>query len=209
MHLDNLADRQIVNILNFIWFVQVQCAQYGVKCDLRNTAFVKTGNIRCAGWFSEASESGPARLVCSMNRDDALEILVHEYAHLTQYVSGMTLWDTAGQSLEHIDKWLAGEYYEDIDTHIDNALQLELDNEKRTVKLITEWNLPIDVGGYTQRANAYLQFYLWLKHSKKWSSPNNSPYKNPRIVAAMKPTFRMNYTQLTPKLYTLFKEEKI
>jgi hypothetical protein len=207
MQFDKLTDTQIVTVLNFIWFVQFQCDHYGVKCDLRNTKFVKTGNIRCAGWFSEGGDT-PV-LVTAMNRDDALEILAHEYCHLTQYAEAKPLWDDTSTSIDHLDKWLAGEYCEDITTHIQNAIKLELDNEKRTVALIKKWNLPIDVPSYIQRANAYLQFYLWLGHSRKWSSPNNSPYKNPRIVAAMKPTFRMNYRVLTPKLYTLFKEENI
>jgi hypothetical protein len=209
MQVDNYTDEEIVNVLNFISFVQFECEQHGIVCDLRDTTFVKTGNIRCAGWFSEGGLLDHPKLVTAMNRPDALEILTHEYCHLTQYVEGLPLWSSAGASIEELDKWLSGEYVEDIDHHIQNAIQLELDNEKRTVKCIKQWNLPIDTVVYTRKANAYLQFYLWLRHSRKWSSPNNSPYRNPRIVAAMKDTFRMDYTKLTPKLLALFEQEKI
>lgn len=224
MLIETYTDEEIVKVLNFISFVQFECDRYNIKCSLRNVKFVRDGAIRCAGWFEKTSpleahllndslnpikKDLRSELVAAMNRDDALEILTHEYCHLTQFVEGMPLWEIASDSLEKIDYWLMGEDIKNIDGHIDNVIQLELDNEKRTVKCITEWNLPIDTSLYVQKANAYLQFYLWLRHSRKWSSPNNSPYRNLNILAAMKNTFRMNYKKLTPSLYSLFKKEDI
>jgi hypothetical protein len=75
--------------------------------------------------------------------------------------------------------------------------------------MIKDWGLSIDVERYTKRANAYLQFYNWMKQTRKWSKPNNTPYSNKRIVAAMPANFRMNYDKLPKRLEKLYKEENI
>ena len=39
---------------DFIKYVKSECKKYGVKCDLRNTKYVKlSGNIKCSGYFVE------------------------------------------------------------------------------------------------------------------------------------------------------------
>jgi hypothetical protein len=48
-----------------------------------------------------------------------------------------------------------------------------------------------------------------MKQTRKWSKPNNTPYSNKRIVAAMPANFRMNYTKLPKRLEKLYKEENI
>ena len=89
------------------------------------------------------------------------------------------------------------------------AIDLELDNERRSVKMMRKWGLSIDTKKYTKAANAYLQFYNWMLQSRKWSKPTNTPYTNKRIVAAMPDSFRMDYTKLPKRLEKLYKEENI
>jgi hypothetical protein len=84
-----------------------------------------------------------------------------------------------------------------------------LDNEKRTVKLIKKWKLPIDLNDYIKKANAYIQFYNWMRYSKRWSSPGNAPYSNKAIYEAMPPNFRMNYKKMSDKYFKLYKEQNI
>ena len=83
---------------------------------------------------------------------------------------------------------------------------LELDNEKRSVKIIKEWGLPIDIKEYTQKANAYVNLYNRLAVTRKWPSVKNSPYKNPKIYKQMPKIFRMDYKNLSEKYYKIFEE---
>jgi hypothetical protein len=144
-----------------------------------------------------------------MNRSDSLGILAHEYAHLTQWDEGIKLWDESGNSMEKIDSWLGGKRVHNIKRHLAVSRDLELDNERRTAKLIKKWKLSIDLNDYVKRANAYVHFYNWMYFSRKWSTPKNSPYTNPDIQSLMSTRFNMKYTEMTPKVYNAFKEANI
>jgi hypothetical protein len=104
---------------------------------------------------------------------------------------------------------LEGTNIRNIRKYIQLAIDLELDNEKRSVKMMKKWGLSIDTKKYTKGANAYLQFYNWMLQTRKWSKPNNTAYNNKRILAAMPDSFRMNYTKLPKRLEKLYREENI
>ena len=121
------------NQLAFIDHVKNECKINNFKCSLRPTTFVKFGNnMKCSGWMDEDKRE----IVVSMNRPDWIEILAHEYSHLTQFLDKLPLWNKAGESIDSIERWLNGEEVDDIDIHLGVSRDLELDNEKRTVKII-------------------------------------------------------------------------
>jgi hypothetical protein len=198
------------NDKRFIEFVKRDCKRHGIKCDLRNTRYVKLSNsIKCSGWF----DSEGKRLVVSMNRPDALSILAHEYAHLTQWqdcINGkFKLWNTSSTSLFKVDEWLAGKSVRNIKQHLAVARDLELDNEKRTVELIKKYNLSIDITDYIKRANAYVHFYNWLGHTRRWCTPANSPYNNEDVISVMSGKFNMRYDTLSKRVYGAFAKARI
>lgn len=192
--------------LAFIDHVKKICKIYGVKCSLRNSRYVKMdGNVRCSGWFDEEKPE----LVVAMNREDWIEILSHEYSHLTQWVEQIPVWKKAEVSLAKVWEWLDGKNHRNIQKHISVARDLELDNEKRSVNVIKQFNLKVDLDNYIKKANAYVQFYNWMGKTRKWSKPNNSPYKNEVVRSAMSNKFNMTYSKLTPKIEKLFREQNI
>jgi hypothetical protein len=146
-----------------------------------------------------------------MGKPDGLEILVHEYCHLTQWQDGFHLWKKANRALPVIDEWLEGKYKrpQTLNKAFEIAIGLERDNEMRSVRMINEWGLSIDTDKYIKRANAYLMFYNWLKQTRKWSNPNNTPYGNKRIVAAMPTNFKLDYSKLPKRFEKLYREENI
>jgi hypothetical protein len=196
-----------MNTEQFIKHVKSECKKYNIKCVLKNTKTVKLAkdDDKCSGYFDEE------HLVVAMKHPDALQILVHEYGHLTQWADQCDIWVTSSKSKSHdkLYRWLAGEDVKGIEEAINICRDLELDNEKRSVKLIKKFNLPIDVDMYIKKANAYVQFYNYLLISRKWCTPKNSPYKNDRLLEAMPTKFNMNYNKLTKKLLKIFIEEKI
>ena len=192
--------------LKFIDHVKSECKKYGIKAQLKKTKYlVLSGNIKCSGYFDDENKV----LACSMNRPDAIEILAHEYSHLTQYVDQIPLWSATTTSMPELDRWLAGEEVKDIDQHLANCRDLELDNEKRTVEVIKKFNLDIDLDNYVRKSNAYVAFYNYLKHSRKWCTPKRSPYSNPRLLAAMPTEFNMDHTILPEHIKQIFIEERI
>ena len=196
---------------NFLELVKKKCKKHGVKLDIRNTTFVKLDNIKCSGYFDGGDKP---RLVVAGKRPDMASILVHEFAHLTQWVEGIELWDASNDSINKLTEWLGGKRIKNIRKHIELCRELELDNEKRASKYVKKYNLGIKVSDYIRRANAYVLFYNCLLVSRKWSNPKNSPYTNKNLSKVMSNKFDMDYTIqektiLKPKILNVFITEKI
>lgn len=192
--------------LDFVEFVKLECKKYGVKCDLRNTKYVKlSSSIKCSGYFSD----DPPTLVCSMNRPDWIEILAHEFSHLTQWVDQIDLWKQSMESMPLVDAWLEGEDVHDIERHIQVCRDLELDNEKRSVKVIKKFGLDVDLDNYIKKANAYVYFYTRLLTTRKWATPKNSPYNNKNIISVMPNKFKTDYSVVPKKIEEVFIQENL
>ena len=194
------------NVHEFIEHVKAECKAAGIKLKLKKVKYlVLSKEIRCSGYFDETRKE----LVVAKNNPYWLEILVHEYGHLTQWKDNCKEWKNLGDSLSIIDDWLGGKEVKGIKKALSRARDLELDNEKRSVKIMKEWNLPIDTKEYTQKANAYVAFYTWMYRTRRWCSPANSPTRNPQVFKQMPKIFRMNYKVLSKKHLKIFKEAGI
>jgi hypothetical protein len=195
------------NVTAFINHVKGHCKEVGIKYDVRPVKYlVLSGNIRCSGYFCEET----MKLVVAGKSKDWLGILVHEYAHLTQWQDKSTnIWKTGSTGVTNLDDWLGGKKIRSVKKAIEWSRDLELDNEKRSVKLIKKWKLPVDLNDYIKKANAYIQFYNYMRYSKRWSRPGNAPYSNKVIYEAMPPNFRMNYKKMSDKYLKLYKQENI
>lgn len=184
----------------FIEFVKTECKRTGIKCDLRPTTWLKCDGKQCSGYFDADNKV----LAVSMNRRDSLGILVHEYCHLTQWEDGIELWDKAGDSLVKLNDWLDGKRVYKIAKHLAIARDLELDNERRSVRMIRKWKLSIDVQDYIRKANAYVHFYNWMYYTRSWSMAGKAPYDNRIIVKTMSSKFNMKYHEMPRKVFDAF-----
>jgi len=149
-------------------------------------------------------------LVCALGRNDSLGILAHEYCHMRQWVEKCPEWLRANEfkSYETWNKHIAGKKV-DMGIHFEIMRDLELDNERRTVSLIKKFDLPIDVKLYTQKANAYVMLYNYMKITGRWPSSKNTPYTNVRVYSAMPDKFSLNYNIIPPRLEKIYREEGI
>jgi hypothetical protein len=161
--------------------------------------------MKCSGYFDEENR----RLVVAMLNPVSVEVLVHEFGHFTQWDERIPIWKDAGFAMGHIEDWLNGKTKRNIEKWMALSRDLELDNEKRSVQLIKDFNLPIDIEKYTRSANAYVLFYNWMLTSRKWCKPGNTPYSNKAVVAACSPKFNMRYDQLSAKMRLAFEESGI
>lgn len=192
--------------LDFIQYVKNRCKEHGVKCVLPKTQSVRMNDgVRCSGYFDESIPI----LVSSIGRPDWIEILAHEYSHLTQWVERIPLWIEAETSLAFVWEWLEGKDCKNIEHHLNVARDLELDNEKRAVKVIKAFELDVDIDNYIRKANAYVAFYNWMKITRKWCKGNNTPYRNENVKNAMSAKFNMNHNILSKKSEKVFRQENI
>ena len=192
----------------FMELVKSECKKYKVSCKLKDVKYLKpTPRIRCTGYFDDENRT----LQVAMKQRDSFEVLVHEYCHLTQWIDKVPVYTKANKYILAVDKWIEGTDLQDsvIDAAIQGCVDLELDNEKRSLKLIDVYGLSIDKELYVKKANAYLYFYHWMRKTRRWSAPKNLPYRNKRIIDAMPTTFKGKYDKLPKKFEKLFEQENI
>ena len=192
----------------FMEHVKNECKKYKISCKLKDVKYLKpVPSIRCTGYFDDEEMT----LQVAMKEKGCFEILVHEYGHLTQWVDKAPVYTKANKYLLAVDDWVTGTELPDfvVDAAIQGVVDLELDNERRSVKLIDKHNLSIDKEDYIRKANAYLYFYHWMRKTRKWCRPENMPYKNKRIVAAMPTTLRGKYDKMPKRIQQIFEQENI
>jgi hypothetical protein len=197
------------NVDKFLNDLKDKCAQYNVKLRLSNSYSVNIGMGRSGGYF----DYGNLEIAVAKKHKDWLPILVHESCHLDQWIEKPKVWTKTiiNDDDVYVYKWLQGKDVKFIKNKLDRTREMELDCERRSITKILNYELPIDTKVYIQKANAYVQFYNYLYESRKWSSPNNSPYSNEVIYSQMPTRFREKsyYKTLPKKIRTLFIEEKI
>lgn len=191
--------------LTFIKDIESDCKRNGFSLEILNVKYIDIGdNAPSSGYFSEIDK----KICVSLKAKDFIGILAHEYSHLRQYVEDKELYNYYANSYEKMFNWLDGKRVMNIDTHLDNCLELELDCEKRAVELMKKYDLGVDIKDYIKRANAYVYFWKYLKHSRKWCNPYNTPSNNENVVRIMPSKFLNDYT-LTDKIKDVFVKEAI
>lgn len=192
-------------VLDFIKHIENDCKKNGFTLELINLRYLDTGdNAPCSGYFSEEDK----KICVAVKTNDFVGTLAHEYSHLRQYIEDEQLYNYYGLSYNKVFEWLDGKRIQNIHLHLENCLSLELDCEQRTVKLIKKFDLDIDIKDYIQRANAYMYFWKYLKYSRKWCNPYNTPSNNENIVRMMPKKFLDSY-HLNDKIKEMFIKENI
>jgi hypothetical protein len=140
------------------------------------------GKSKCSGLFYFDAEDRPIIKIGTngfKKTEDWAGLLIHEYCHFEQWKNNAKAWvdyDDSDISLEEILK-----YPEKFKDHIVKLIRLELDCEKRSVKIIKR-NQLFDAGNYINNANAVLFKYVCLYHFGQW--PQKSIYSK-GIVRAL------------------------
>jgi hypothetical protein len=192
----------------FLSFVRKECKKYGVECLLVNKNSINlpsedndTPHL-CGGYFDGENKV----LACATKRNDWLGLLVHEYCHMTQWVENCKEWKEAEEksSYTKVFDFLNGTPTKNIRYHLGKCRDLELDNEKRSVALMKKMNLSIDIPTYIKKANAYVMFYNYMWYSKKWCTPETSPYTITSVWENMSPKFNMGYKTMSNKTKKIF-----
>lgn len=183
------------SVSNFLEHVERTCKERGVRLRLAKTCHVKISQSEFSnGYFS----AQPSELAVAVKKplSQWLPILVHESCHLDQWVDKSPFWIGGVGALSELvgslnDENPINRSYAPIWAKL--ARELELDCEKRVIKKIEEWKLPINPAGYMRRANAYIWFYTMIPELLSWYKPGKEPYRDARILELCPDHFVKNY----------------
>jgi len=137
-------------------------------------------------------------LALGLKNEYWIPTFIHEYCHYLQSIDvNYKEMDYAEDAWADIDLWLI-DLIElpkmKLKKYMKVLRDCELDCEKRTVKVIQENNLPIDIKKYTKQANAYVYFYTAMVDSRQWYT--KSPCIVPKILDLMPDTFQKSYNRV-------------
>lgn len=181
--------------------------KFNVELHLENEKVVDCDGTGVGGWFSD--EPSPV-LAVALDNETWLDTMIHEFAHLQQWVENSIYWEPSSCSVL-VDHWYAHDCElnkEQLDKYFRALIDVEVDAERRALKMIKHYEIPIDTKLYAQKANAYVLCYHEYRRRRRWNVPGKAPYLFPEIVAAMPTNMtKVNYhdsKSVTAKMKRLY-----
>lgn len=132
--------------------------------------------------------------------------LAHEYCHFLQEREKAQIVKDS-RKYDCIWDWL-----EDDPDHISNKIlksinvfkDLELDCERRTVKLLKQFNCPINTQYYCKQASAYVYYYTMLPEIRRWFTPYEVPYKYTSLIRLMPTNLKGTYRNVPNQIRDIY-----
>jgi len=166
------------NVLDFINHVDNTCKAHNIKFILSPRKELN----KSTGYFN-----GRRLVVCVNHPMEVwLETLLHEYGHLEQDI------ENVHQISTDIFTWL--KHQKRHTSTLYKIRDMELDCERRSVKNIDRFNLPIKKMDYAKRAGAYIHYYNYMLINPTW--PKKSPSTIDEIVQRMPNSLRGTFEKL-------------
>jgi hypothetical protein len=197
----------IRSVDNFLKYISEDCEERGITILVSLQDFVKCDALKTNGYYDDVNKV----LAVSVNKplEEWLRILVHEYAHSLQHKEKCKIWLDGQDSYTKFFNWQDGSEKlskKELDLHCRRAQMIELDCERRALKLISKFKLPLDKKEYCKKGSSYIYFYLFLKKMGKWYKIGHEPYRNERILSMMPDNLDGNYNKLSKQLMQLYME---
>jgi hypothetical protein len=177
----------------FVSHVKRKCKANKIELVLspsRNVVITDSFSTDCSGYFDDV---GKALVVaCGKPFKDWIEILVHEYSHMEQWLTD-DRWEYWGECCQKMWEWIDGDLMMNttqLVSVIDGMIELERDCELRSLENIKKFNLKINKSMYGRKANLYLYSYRLMPILKKFPS---GIYDNKQIVKMCPSKIKKNY----------------
>jgi hypothetical protein len=169
------------------------------------------GGAPCSGFVTD--EPPCLAVATGKPKSKWFPVFIHESCHMDQFLEPAQVWtDTKIQGADANDLvFLWVEHMIELNAHqleryIHLATMVELDCEKRTIQKILAHKFDIDPSIYTQRANAYVYFYLMLAKTRRWYTVGREPYAVKEVWEQMPKHFNNDYTKLSREYARLYKQ---
>ena len=170
-------------------------------------------NEKSIGYFSY---NNYPEFICAIGNDidEWFPIFVHEFCHYRQWVEKSKYWNILYDNVKVkkvdvsslMDDWITGKEFSKnkIKEYVKRTLECERDCEKRTVKMIKDFDLPIKIDKYIRGANSYLYFYIYVLKRRVWYK-EIPPYKIKKVLELM-PNDKIldNHDDISNKIISIF-----
>lgn len=185
----------------FVKFVRDHLKQYGGKLIIGRGENVNCNGILCPGFFDDKF------LIIKIAGNDSafLSTLVHEYCHFLQYLNNVKVYQKSDDASAIVENWLLGKDYDPqiLKRAFFLVRAMERDCEKRAVKLIKEFNLPINTRTYAKQANCYIYTHFLMEETRKYWMYKKSPYKSRIVMKLMPSTMKVrSHVSIPPRIYS-------
>ena len=184
----------------FVKFVRDHLKQYGGKLIISNGKNVNCNGIMCPGFFDDRILT----IKVAKNDPGFFSTLVHEYSHFLQYINDIKIYQKSDNASVIVENWLLGKNYkpEVLKRAFFLVRAMERDCEKRAMKIIKEFNLPIDPKHYAKQANCYIYTHFLMEETRKYWMYKKSPYSSKKIMKLMPSTMKVkSHKSIPPKIY--------
>jgi len=167
----------------FVAFVKRMCKLHKVELMLspsRTVVITDTFSTDCSGYFDDVDKV--LAVACGKPFEQWIEILVHEYSHMEQWLHD-DRWGRWTDSCGELWSWLDKEKImnnSQLKSVLDGMIELERDCEVRALNTIAKWNLPVNKARYKRKANLYLYSYRLMPKLRKFPT---GIYDNEHIVS--------------------------
>lgn len=183
----------------FIAHVRKVARENGVKIKIKNTRNVRepAGNTLCCGYFLESTNEKTI-VVARGGRPlhEWLGFLVHEYCHMLQWIEKCPAYtntflrdgEDATYKLSLLENGQADYNKRLRRVYTKKAIACELDCERRAVKTIKKFALPINVEQYKRGAAVTLYKYWMLCKTGKWMGDTLERRRS--VMSKVKPSLK-------------------
>lgn len=197
----------------FVRYVEKALQKKNVVAHITDAEYVLLDDgTRVNGYFDELEP----KLACACGKPLRiwLPTLVHEFSHFEQWKEKSAAWKLVDIGKRNTDAseeffaWINGKRIPKavVTDYARRTRLMEMDCERRTVKNIRKFGLPIDVELYCAKANAYIHFHNFMLQERKWYKVGREPYNLKPVYSAMNATLDKR-TDRTPQKYMRLFEE--
>jgi len=114
-----------------------------------------------------------------------LETFIHEYCHYRQWKSNPVKWDIFDYHYNLLDDWLCHRSEVVPEESIRYIQKMESDCDRRVVRLVKKYQLPINLETYIKQSNAYILSYNMVLKQRKFF--NFAAYNHEDILKNIEP----------------------
>ena len=198
----------------FISHVRSEIEKAGGILRLSDSKYIMIGNLRVNGYFG-GGEYGKLEIAIATQKPIHIWLgtLSHEFAHFQQMKAKCRSWTNCDlpngeDAIDTLDGWISGNdiHLNRVNHCIKICRNLELDCERRSLKNIIKYGLPIEPDVYCQRANAYVHFYNYIRIRRRWYKIGQEPYQVKEIISAMPKHLNGKYHYLPKRYLELYDE---
>ena len=187
----------------FVAHVRRRCSANRIELVLspsRNVVITDSFSTDCSGYFDDVNRT--LVVACGKPFEEWIEILVHEYSHMQQWLSDER-WSHWSDCCFDLWSWLDGDKVmntQQLTKVIDGMIELERDCEVRALENIRYWKLPINKSRYSRKANLYLYSYRAMPIMKKFPT---GLYDNKELISMCPTRIKKNYNVIPQEVLDL------